>query len=747
MTLVELNASPVTKIAQKIIEYSFYFLFFLVPLIFFSGSSELFEYNKMMLTYAVTIVIASAFIIKLSNEHGFAPKKWLFEIKRTPLDIPIALYLISHILSTIFSIDPHISIWGYYSRFHEGLLASISYIILYYVAVSTLDRTHVIKIFFVTFLSSLIVSLWGIMEHFGGSVSCFFITGEMNDSCWIQDVQNRVFATLGQPNWMAAYLDVSLLLLIGSGTRYLFSRTKEKTASLLTITLYTSTLFLFTAAFLFTKSRSGFLAISAGLGLFIGVTILKNLHHRQTYYFLSGIILIIAIALVTFGLPFPDLEKYSVESFLKQGSKTAVEAPKPKVSDGYIDIGVSESSDIRKIVWQGAVKIWQRYPILGSGVETYAYAYYKDRPVAHNMTSEWDFLYNKAHNEFLNVLATTGTVGMLTYLAFIGSFAVWFLRMIILRKNSLHDQKILILALFSAWTTIQITNFFGFSVVIIGLFFFLIPAFSFILEKEDTPSAVNHRSKSSSKWVILGAITILAIIMESNLLNMWRADKAYAYGKNLGSSQVREYLSALPYLLEAVSLNPDEPTFRDELSYNQAVIASALYQKIEESTASSIINLTKDQKLALKFPAINLSTQDLISSATENSNLAVEISPESLPFWKTRTKTLFELATIDQNYLPRGLAAIQRAAELAPTDAKVHYNLGLILAQNGQLKDAIQVLEETAKMKPDYRDAYYALGLYYNQAGEKEKSRAAMLYILTKIGPDTEAKKFLEGNN
>jgi hypothetical protein len=206
---------------------------------------------------------------------------------------------------------------------------------------------------------------------------------------------------------------------------------------------------------------------------------------------------------------------------------------------------------------------------------------------------------------------------MLTYLAFIGSFAVWFLRMIILRKNSLHDQKILILALFSAWTTIQITNFFGFSVVIIGLFFFLIPAFSFILEKEDTPSAVNHRSKSSSKWVILGAITILAIIMESNLLNMWRADKAYAYGKNLGSSQVREYLSALPYLLEAVSLNPDEPTFRDELSYNQAVIASALYQKIEESTASSIINLTKDQKLALKFPAINLSTQDLISSATE----------------------------------------------------------------------------------------------------------------------------------
>jgi tetratricopeptide (TPR) repeat protein len=335
---------------------------------------------------------------------------------------------------------------------------------------------------------------------------------------------------------------------------------------------------------------------------------------------------------------------------------------------------------------------------------------------------------------------------MAAYLFLISTFIVWFLRKILLTNGTTHEQNTLILGLFSAWVTIQITNFFGFSVVIIGLFFFLIPAFSFILQKGDAPVSQDFPSDSSSKWIILGAVSIVAIIMELNLLNMWRADKAYAYGKNLNSSQVQQYLPALPYLLEAVALNPDEPTFRDELSYNQAVLASALYQKIEESTASSIINLTKDQKLALKFPSINLSTQDLISSATENSNLAVEISPESLPFWKTRTKTLFELATIDQNYLPRGLAAIQRAAELAPTDAKVHYNLGLILAQNGQLTEAIRVLEETAQMKPDYRDAYYALGLYYNQAGEKEKSRASMLYILTKIGPDAEAKKFLEGN-
>ena len=45
-----------------------------------------------------------------------------------------------------------------------------------------------------------LISLWAIMEHFGVSLSCVILRNEFNDACWIQDVQARVFATLGQPN-------------------------------------------------------------------------------------------------------------------------------------------------------------------------------------------------------------------------------------------------------------------------------------------------------------------------------------------------------------------------------------------------------------------------------------------------------------------------------------------------------------------------------------------------------------------
>jgi len=38
----------------------------------------------------------------------------------------------------ILSLDPHTSIWGYYSRFNGGLLSIISYIFLYFAFVSNL---------------------------------------------------------------------------------------------------------------------------------------------------------------------------------------------------------------------------------------------------------------------------------------------------------------------------------------------------------------------------------------------------------------------------------------------------------------------------------------------------------------------------------------------------------------------------------------------------------------------------------
>src|SRR3989344_2248914 len=91
-------------------------IFILVPLIFLPSTSELFEFNKIIVTYILTTLIVSVWAIRCIVE-----KKFIF--RRTLLDWPILLFLISNFLSLIFSIDMHTSWYGYYSRWNGGLLS------------------------------------------------------------------------------------------------------------------------------------------------------------------------------------------------------------------------------------------------------------------------------------------------------------------------------------------------------------------------------------------------------------------------------------------------------------------------------------------------------------------------------------------------------------------------------------------------------------------------------------------------
>ena len=50
---------------NRIIEYSFYAIFLLVPLVFAGNTSELFELNKMWLTWEITLFIAATWFTKM----------------------------------------------------------------------------------------------------------------------------------------------------------------------------------------------------------------------------------------------------------------------------------------------------------------------------------------------------------------------------------------------------------------------------------------------------------------------------------------------------------------------------------------------------------------------------------------------------------------------------------------------------------------------------------------------------------
>jgi putative inorganic carbon (hco3(-)) transporter len=756
---------------NRIIEYSFYLLFLLVPLIFTSKTSELFELPKMWLTFTLTLVIASAWgakMIRLRQIH----------IQRTPLDIPLILFLIAHIISTIFSIDPHVSLWGYYSRFNGGLLSVISYLLLYYAFISNLTQDHVIKVLKISLLSGLIVALWGIPSHFGYDPTCFIFRGSFDTSCWTEAFKPtiRIFSTLGQPAWLAAYMSVLLPISMAFSFQKTQQTGKSDSLSLRNSDSLIHRVFrvfrskqtllfippiLFYAALTYTDTRGGFIGFwIANLLFWIIISfkeikdakILKTIkikkflfHNKYATYFLIFNLTFLIFNYIQ-GIPISQLERFTLSSLVKNAEPVSVSlsSDTPPVTA----LGGTDSGKIRLFVWRGAIDAWREKPMIGHGVETFAFAYYKHKPVGHNLTTEWDYLYNKAHNEYLNYLATTGILGLGSYLGIIGTFLYFSIFKLKVKSSKLKvaiqnskSEKLLALdsnfalctlhfALIAGYISILISNFFGFSVVIINLYFFLIPAFIFILAGLLDPGKVlilpnkelrikNQELSEITKkqWLMLAALLLTSYFLLLHIINRYRADMAYANGQSL--NQAGAYQESYPFLVKAVSLAPNEPVYRDELSINMGTLAAALYLQNEASSAAEL----KNQAVALNDSVVNE-------------------HPQNIVFWKSRVRLFYALAQGEpknqDKYFDEALRAVRKSRELAPSDAKIAYNLGILLGQRGELNEAIKILEESLSLKPNYRDAHFALALFYDEKGDRERAIERLNYILQNINSEDE---------
>ncbi|MGB9911713.1 MAG: O-antigen ligase family protein [Microgenomates group bacterium] len=675
------------KLFQKIIVYSFFGLFFLTPLILTPFNYELFEFNKMLTVYFFTALIIFGWLGKMIIYRQFI-------FRRSFWDIPLLLFLISQFLSFLFSIDRHASFWGYYSRFNGGLLSLISYSLLYWAFISNLEKQEVKKAIRIILISATIVSFYGILQHFG-----------IDAHLWVQDVKSRVFSTLGQPNWLAAWLVALIPLTWAFILNFKFKILNLKFLYLLFAILY--------LCLLFTRSRSGILGFAltyiifwSFAFLFFGKKVLKKFLIFTVYCLIFAII---------FGRDWiPGLDK--IKLFPPQRVTY-----NPSTEKQTQPLLISESGDIRKVVWKGAIEIWHHYPLFGTGPETFAYSYYWFRPREHNDLSEWDFLYNKAHNEYLNYAACTGTLGLLTYLFLIAVFIFWSLKKIFQKeKNKNLETKSFQLAFLAGFLSLLVTNFFGFSVVTTNLLFFLLPAFSFIFSSPTISSETKLTKLDRWQKMSIGVISLFLIFSWLKIINYWRADYYFAQASRF--NKTGQYNLAFSFAQKAINLRPFEPVYHDELAWSASNLAVLAYKE-------------EKKELEEKFSQL----------AIEESDKALKISPYHLNFWKTKAKIGYKLAEIDPQYYQLTLQALLKGTSLAPTDPKIKYNLGLVYFIIGQNEEAKKTFQETIELKPNYEDPRYALALIYEKEGEYQKAKEQLEYILQNINPlSSQAKEKLE---
>jgi len=726
---------------RKIINILYQILFFIVPLILYPYTSELFEFNKMIAVYILTVLILFFWAVR-----GVSERKII--IKRTPLDIPILIFLGSQIISTLISIDIRTSLFGYYSRFNGGLISLFCYAILYWGYVSNLSKndtlTHIKVILISTFLSS----LYGILEHFG-----------IDKNIWIQDVEDRVFSTFGQPNWLAAWLAAVIPVSL-SISLSLSSRSNEKESNLQTRNVTTFIPYILAGIFfitlLFTKSRSGILGLIIALIVYWGLIFIKTVNSKTEFksFLKSVFAFVISFTLIVFLIGSPWTPNISEVLDSLQNHKSITYNLQPTTTAApALEVGGSSSTEIRKIVWRGALDVWKNYPLFGSGVETFAFSYYKFRPAAHNLVSEWDFLYNKAHNEYLNFMATSGTIGIISYLTLITFFAVIFIRSIFTNytnpsRNTRMDKigdnprriseisektiilsdrtNILNIAIFSGYVSILLTNFFGFSVVPVNLLFYLFPAMVISLGQEGKTvkeQELNIEKLSGIQKIFIFIACLFTLLVFYSIARYWYADVLYNRADQLAKSG--NLIDAVKSINSSIKLSGSEAIYHDELA--SELMDVALVYNSQNATES-----------AKKFS----------ENALTQINFAEKLSPINLNIIRNKARIAIQLSEINPAYILDAKNELLKGISLAPTDAKLYYNLSLVYFRINDIPNTIETLKKTIELKANYRDARYAYAIVLSENDNAEEAEKQLQYILKYIDPnDINAQKMLDETN
>ena len=309
----------------------------------------------------------------------------------------VLAFLISLLIATIFTDSYYVAIFGETQR-RNGFLQYLSLSVIL-VATTIFIRFHnITKLYKATHIIALILSSYSVMQTTG------------NDFIKWNNPYNSVIATLGNPNFAAAVMAITGVLIFSSMFFTSFKNTNRVFSFLLSIIL----LFVIYRS----NARQGLLSYILGISLFLIIWLWTKNKKFGIIAFVSGfsIFIISVLGMLQVG----PLEKYLY---------------KPSIS-------------LRGYYWKAGIEMFKTHPLFGVGIDRYG-AYFKEyRNVNYPLTYGNEITSTNAHNTFIQFFATGGVFLGLAYLAlnaYILKRAIYGIR------NLTGQNKLLLSGIFSAW--------------------------------------------------------------------------------------------------------------------------------------------------------------------------------------------------------------------------------------------------------------------------------------------------------
>ena len=444
-----------------------------LPLIYISRVLYPYITPKTFLLQGIGILALAVFVyLSLSGRPFFYGR-----LRAMATWIPAGLLLIEYV-SSLFGVGFYQSFWGLFNR-GDGLLTSTVVTVFFYLIIISADRQ------FLERLVKIVAVVAGIVA---GIAVLQWVTTTLGDKAWfLPPVTGRIGSTLGNAAFLAGYLGMTLFVTI-----VVLRDSSELWRRICKIVISLSVLAIVLAA-----TRGTILAlVCVGAAALLYVAWKGSGQPRRIARYglvalavLAGLFFIFRGQLV--DVPFEPIQRIASIS----------------ITDGTVSS--------RLFVWSRLTQQVLEKPLTGYGSEHISRLFDK----AYDPSKILEQWFDRSHNAFLDYLVQYGIFGLLLYLALIGAFVMYALRLYRREEGGTMNYGFLFLLLI---LTYAIQNFFIFDTphslwLLYALFAFLIVILSDIHETS-VPRLTPAVPITLSALIILLIIPTVVIPFYANVL-------------------------------------------------------------------------------------------------------------------------------------------------------------------------------------------------------------------------------------
>lgn len=558
----------------------------------------------------------------------------------------VYLFLGAMALSTVFSVDAYQSFWSTIERM-DGLVHYLYWGLFFLILTSVFrSQEEWLGLLKAMVISGLAVSAYalGQLLHLPG---LFPATGD------------RIYGSLGNPTFLAAVLvfQVFLSWLLWTWERAKFWRI------LAVINAVGALVFIGLS-----ETRGAFVGLAVAAG-FLFLVLSASLWQRGRK-FLVGALWVLALV-AGGGVIF-----LTVSGALTVGP----------LGD-FLRLGFGElpnSLQSRLLSWSSYLEAWQARPVLGWGPATGRYIYGQFFPARTlSYTETW---LEKAHNLPIEILATTGLLGFLSFLAIFGAV---FWRLWRARKK-IFVFSVSLGALFVAYF---VQNLFLFDTP--SSLVYLAVALGLAASRGGTDLPKEGRTfLSSCKFGGLGLALLLVIAFPVTTWHPWQAAK-------LGIEVVRAQ---------------QQGNLEQALQANQKAFQLNTYvnEKLLREGRAFVFAHLMSGRLSADHP--------LVQFLVKKQRQYIKQHPLAYRATKDLGMIYLGMAQTDSQFYPDAKKFLEKARQLAPSRPDVDLVLIELYRRQGNFNEALAAADRALALNPEYQTAIWAKFQLLREAGQIEKS-------------------------